>query len=366
MKVSFLNLRKQQAGLKEKLLATTSNIIEEGWYIGGKYVEQFEHAFSEYLKAGSCISCANGTDALELILRGFGIGKGDEVIVPSFTWVSDAEVVHAVGARPVFADIPMDSYCIAEETIANLITSKTKAIIVVHLYGSPCDMDPIINLGKKYGIKVIEDCAQAHGASYKGKMVGTIGDAAAFSFYPTKNLGALGDGGAIVTNDAALAHTVRLLKDHGQKARDKHVAIGTNSRLDALQAAVLSLKLSYLDQWNDERRRLAQIYLSGMNKMNVKLPDNKIDRVFHLFVIQTAFRNQLKEYLSEHGIETAIHYPTPIHKIEAYQVSEVLPNSERATREVLSLPLYPGMEDAEVEYVIKHIKAFMSKDTQNL
>ncbi|UII30197.1 DegT/DnrJ/EryC1/StrS family aminotransferase [Fulvivirga ulvae] len=360
MKVSFLDLKRQQAEIKEKLLTTTSNIIEEGWYIGGKHVTQFEHAFSGYLKAENCISCANGTDALELILKGFGIGKGDEVIVPSFTWVSDAEVVHAVGARPVFADIPMDSYCISGETIANLITSKTKAIIVVHLYGIPCHMDPIINLGKEYGIKVIEDCAQAHGASYMGKKVGTIGDAAAFSFYPTKNLGALGDGGAIITNDATLAQTVRLLKDHGQKARDEHVAIGENSRLDALQAAVLSLKLSYLDQWNDERRRLAQIYLSGMNKLDMKLPDNGIDRVFHLFVIQTALRNQLRKYLSEHGIETAIHYPVPIHKIEAYQVSEVLPNSERAAGEVLSLPLYPGMEDAEVEYILDHVKAFMS------
>lgn len=363
MKVPFLDLRRQQAEIKGKLLATTSNIIEEGWYIGGKHVEQFEQAFSGYLKAENCISCANGTDALELILRGFGIGQGDEVIVPSFTWVSDAEVVHAVGARPVFADIPVGSYCISEETIANLITSKTKAIIVVHLYGSPCDMDPIIDLGKEYGIKVIEDCAHAYGASYKGKKVGAIGDAAAFSFYPTKNLGALGDGGAIITNDAALAQTVRLLKDHGQKARDKHIAIGKNSRLDALQAAVLSLKLSYLDQWNDERRRLAQIYLSDMNRLNMKLPDNGIDRVFHLFVIQTALRNQLREYLLAQGIETAIHYPTPIHKIEAYQVSEVLPNSERAADEVLSLPLYPGMEDAEVEYVLDHIKAFMSKAT---
>lgn len=360
MKIKFLDLKKQQSLIQDDLSHLAAEIIEKGWYIGGSYVERFENDFAAYLGAKYCVSCGNGTDALELILKGYNIGAGDEVIVPSFTWVSDAEAVHAVGATPVLVDIDRHGYNISSATIESRITPKTKAIIVVHLYGIPCDMESIMLLSRKYGIKVIEDCAQAHGATWAGKKAGTIGDAGSFSFYPTKNLGALGDGGAVTTNDENLAKSIQLIKDHGQESRDNHILIGRNSRLDTMQAAFLSLKLPYLDEWNLERERLAQIYLQGLEGLDLILPVNNPERVFHLFVIQTQLRDQIKQYLNKHGIETAIHYPNPIHSIQIYSLGYTLPNSERAASEVLSLPLYRGLQDKEVEYVIKIIKQFFS------
>jgi len=358
MKIPFLDIKRQQSSIQEELNAVAQDVIQGGWFIGGEYVDRFEKDFAKYNGIDHCVSCGNGTDALELILRGLDIGQGDEVIIPSFTWVSDAEVIKAVGAEIVFADIEAESFNISAETIAPCITPGTKAIIVVHLYGIPCDMEPILALAKKHSIKVIEDCAHAHGAIYKGKKVGSWGDASAFSFYPTKNLGALGDGGAVLTHDHKLAEKISLLSNHGQVQRDEHVMIGRNSRLDTLQAAFLSVKLKYLDEWNEERRRLAQIYLEGLKGADIILPSNDIERVFHLFVIRTKKRDALKNFLFEQGIETAIHYPKAIHQIDAYQTDITLLNSEKAVEEVLSLPLYRGLSEEEVSKVVDEICLF--------
>lgn len=359
MKIPFLNLDYQHRPIAQEMLQVTADVIKKGWFIGGERVHEFEQAFADYLGGVHCVGCGNGTDALELVLRAFGIGNGDEVIIPSFTWVSDVEAVVAVGATPVYADLPENGYAITAETISPLISDRTRAIIVVHLYGIPVDLDPILKLAKERNIKVIEDCAQAHGATYRGKKVGTLGDAGTFSFYPTKNLGALGDGGAVVTRDEQVAENIRLMTNHGQKERDIHLSIGRNSRLDPLQAAYLTLKLSHLDEWNEKRKQLAELYTEGLQTVNMTLPGFTDESIVHLFVIQSSQRDKLRDYLLKMGIETAIHYPKPIHKLKPYEVEGLtLAYSEHVARRVLSLPLYPGLEVKALEYIVDCLKRF--------
>ena len=358
MKIPFLNIKPQHEALKAELEQVMAEVVDSGWYVGGQVVETFENDFAQYIGAKNCISCGNGTDALELILEGYEIGEGDEVIIPSFTWVSDGESVVRAGAKPVFADVEVNTFNLSVERIRQLITKKTKAIIAVHLFGLPAELDAIKDLCIEKGIKLIEDCAHAHGAVYDTQKVGGIGDAALFSFYPTKNLGALGDGGAVVTNDQRLADRIRLIKDHGQVVRDKHVLAGRNSRLDTLQAAVLSVKLKYLDQSNKERARLADIYLKALADTDLRLPKKQEGRIWHLFTVLSKQRDELKAHLAKVGIQTAIHYPTPIHKMEAFKNEISLPNAEKISNQILSLPLFPGLKEAEIEYVVEGIKSF--------
>ncbi len=358
--IKFLDLKALHAPIQDELSEAVQRVVASGWYIGGEEVRQFEEDFASYLKVGHCIGCASGTDALELILRAFGIGPGDEVIVPAMTWVSDAEAVKLVGATPVFADVLENEYTIDPRSISGQITERTRAIIAVHLYGLPCRMTEIMELAKKRDIKVIEDCAHSHGATLGGMKTGGLGDAAALSFYPTKNLGALGDAGAVTTNDPAVAEKIRLLSDHGQPTRDKHVLIGKTSRLDPIQAAVLNVKLKYLDQWNEVRASNARHFLEALQDTGLKLPyvPEGVTHVYHQFVIQSKQRNRLRDYLLTQGIETAIHYPKalpdlPIYNCERYRAGD-FPVSERLSQTALSLPILA--EASMQNHLVKQIK----------
>lgn len=359
MKVPFLDINKQHDSIRHKLDEAVAKVINSGWFIGGEYVERFENEFASYLDAQHCVTCGNGTDALELILEAYEIGAGDEVIIPSFTWVSDAEAVVRAGAKPVFADVAIDTFNLSVENIRPLITNQTKAVIAVHLFGLPADLAPLKSLCDTHDIKLIEDCAQAHGAVYQNQKVGTIGDAALFSFYPTKNLGALGDGGAVVAYSSDLADRIRLIKDHGQPVRDQHLLAGRNSRLDSLQAAVLSLKLKHLDAWNVERARLAAVYLKELENTSIKLPLMQQGRVWHLFTVLSAQRDELKDHLAKADIQTAVHYPTPLHKMNTFKHELSLPNAEIISSQILSLPLYPGLTETQQAHVINTIKRFL-------
>jgi len=358
MKVPFLDINKQHDSIRHALDEAIAKVINSGWFIGGEYVERFENEFATYLGAKHCVTCGNGTDALELILEAYEIGAGDEVIIPSFTWVSDAEAVVRAGAKPVFADVAIDTFNLSVENIRPLITDQTKAVIAVHLFGLHADLSSLKSLCNAQEIKLIEDCAQAHGAVYQNQKVGTIGDAALFSFYPTKNLGALGDGGAVVTNSTDLADRIRLIKDHGQPVRDQHLLAGRNSRLDSLQAAVLSLKLKHLDAWNAERARLAAVYLKELENTSLKLPRMQKGRVWHLFTVLSEHRDELKDHLAKADIQTAVHYPTPLHKMNAFKHELSLPNAEQISDQILSLPIYPGLTKVQQAHVIDTIKRF--------
>lgn len=357
MKIPFFDLKRQYSDLKSEIDAAMLQVLDKGWFIGGEVVKQFEDNFAHYVGTEHCVGCGNGTDGMELILRAYGIGPGDEVVVSAFTWISDAEVVSLVGAQVVFADVLPGTLCIDPVQLEKAITPKTKAIIAVHLYGLPCEMDEILSIARKYDIKVIEDCAQAHGATYKDQKVGSIGDAGAFSFYPTKNLGAYGDGGAVVTNDEKLAQKIRLLANHGQSERDTHVIEGRNSRLDVVQAAVLDVKLKYLDGWNDRRREIAAAYntaLENTEMIRPVAPDHSA-HVYHLYVVQTASRDELLKHLEGKGIKTAIHYPKALNQMEVYGYLNLkernFPIASQAAAEVLSLPVFPELKGEEIEAV---------------
>lgn len=363
MKVPFVDLGRQYLDIKEDIDSSIQSVIREAAFIGGKYVKHFENLFADYLSMSHCISCANGTDSIEIILTAMGIGQGDEVIVPALSWFSTAEAVSNVGAKPVFVDVNVVSRNIDVESIESSITKRTKAIIPVHLYGNPADMDIVMMIAKKYNLFVIEDCAQAHGAQYKGVQVGTIGHAASFSFYPGKNLGAYGDAGAIVTNDNQIAAVCRQIANHGQEKKHNHLRVGRNSRLDGIHASILSAKLPYLEKWNSERIRVARLYDSLLSPAAGKPAINNIDRhVFHLYVISVSKRDALAEYLSRFGIDTAIHYPTPLPMLKPY-ISDIyenqFPNAVKLTNSILSLPIFPELRNEEVEYVALKVNAFI-------
>lgn len=364
MRVPFVSFKPLEKELDSQLRGAFERVFENSWYIDGNEDKAFEKAFAEYCHSEYCVGVGNGLDALLLVLKAWGIGEGDEVIVPSNTYIATALAVTYVGAKPVFVEPDIRTYNIDPALIEEKITPKTKAIMPVHLYGQACDMDPILAIAKKHGLKVLEDCAQAHGATYKGKIIGSFGDAAGFSFYPGKNLGALGDAGATVTNDKALADHVRALGNYGSDYKYHHIYKGNNSRLDELQAAFLSAKLPLMDKVNDDRRATAKKYLEGITNPLITLPYVMPEcvPVWHLFAIRCNKRDELAAYLEEKGIGTNKHYPIPMHLQDCYADLGIkkgdLPIAEEISDTELSIPMYYGMTDEEVQYVIDCINGF--------
>lgn len=362
MKVPFLDLRAAHVELEDRLAGAFQRVLRSGWYILGEEVERFEREFAAYCGARHCIGAANGLEALQLILRAYGVGASDEIIVPSNTYIATWLAASECGARPVPVEPDERTYNIDPRRIEAAITRRTRAIIAVHLYGLPAAMAPIREVAGKRGIKVIEDAAQAHGARYRGTAAGALGDAAGFSFYPSKNLGALGDAGAVTTDDDALADRVRVLRNYGSRAKYHNEKKGYNSRLDELQAALLREKLGVLDQWNARRSALAQRYLEGLAGLPLTLPHVPPDcrPAWHLFVVRTRARDALVQRLAESGIGTLIHYPIPPHLQPAYAElglgPESLPISEAIHREVVSLPLWPQMSEEQVDFVIGGVR----------
>jgi dTDP-4-amino-4,6-dideoxygalactose transaminase len=360
MKVPFLDLQAAYSELATELDEAYHRVTHAGWYILGSEVESFENEFAAYCEAEHCIGVGNGLDALHLIVRAYGIGPGDEVIVPANTYIATWLAVTHAGAMPVPVEPESSTYNLAPVRIEQAITERTKAILAVHLYGQPADMDPINALAGKYGIKVIEDCAQAHGARYKGRRIGRLGNAAGFSFYPGKNLGALGDGGAVVTNDSELADRIRIMRNYGSRIKYRNEIIGFNSRLDELQAALLRVKLAKLDEWNERRRLVASRYLKELSRNSeIILPHvpEWADPVWHLFVIRHPRRDALQKSLADVGLGTMIHYPIPPHLQAAYRElghrKGDFSVAEHMANEVLSLPMGPHLLKSDAERVIE-------------
>ena len=364
MKIPFVTFRPMERELNDDIRTAFDRVFTRSWYIEGVEDEAFEKAFAEYCGTKYCVGVGNGLDALMLALKALGIGDGDEVIVPSNTYIATALAVTYVGATPVFVEPDIRTFNIDPALIEAAITGRTKAIMPVHLYGQACDMDPIMAVAKKYGLKVVEDCAQAHGATYKGQKIGTFGDAAGFSFYPGKNLGALGDAGAVVTNDKELADKIRALGNYGSDYKYHHIYKGNNSRLDELQAAFLAAKLPLLEKMNAERRRVAKLYTEGINNPKVITPYVNPDcvPVWHIYGIRCAERDALEKYLNDKGIGTNKHYPIPMHMQECYKDLNIpqgaLPVAEEISATELSIPMYYGMTDEEIQYVIDAINEF--------
>lgn len=351
--------------IREELDKAYERVIENSHFIQGEECKKFEEEYATYCGTKYCVGVATGLDAILLILRAMDIGVGDEVIVPSNTFIATALAVSYAGAKPVFVEPEIETYNIDVHKIEDKITDKTRAIIAVHLQGRSADMDSINSIARKYGLKVIEDAAQAHGAKYKGIRVGALSDAAAFSFYPGKNLGALGDGGCITTNDKGIADKVRALGNYGSDYKYHHIYQGVNSRLDEMQAAFLRVKLPHLDHWNEQRRIVAEKYFAGINNPLIILPckaTEKYEHIYHVFVIRCEHRDKLESYLLDRGINTVKHYPIPIHMQIAYKNLNIregeLPIAEKISKTVLSIPMYYGMTDEEVNYVIECLNKF--------
>lgn len=359
MKIPFSTLQYMHEQIKPEALEALERCYKKSWFIQGEECAAFESEFATYCESKYCIGVGNGLDAIYIILRALGIGAGDEVIVPSHTFIATALAVKYCGATPVFCEIDEQSFNIDHKLIEACITKKAKAIIAVHLYGQAAEMEEINSVAQKYGLPVIEDAAQAHGAIYNGKKVGSLSIAAAFSFYPGKNLGALGDGGAITTSDKALAHNIRAIANYGSSEKYVHEYAGVNSRLDEIQAAVLRVKLRKLDIWNEERRSIINKYCIGIKNPNIILPlkESEERHVWHLFVVRCNKRDELKKYLETKGIGTVIHYPIPMHLQGAFAELAIqkgaLPVAEAVSKSVLSLPLYIGMSDAELGFVVE-------------
>lgn len=362
MKVPFATFDIMHQQIRQEMIDKFTEIYDAGYFIQGEECAAFEKEFAAYCNAAHCVGCANGLDAIQIILRAMEIGPGDEVIVPANTFIATALAVTYTGATPVLVDPDADTYNIGANGLEQALTERTKAIIPVHLYGQPADMDAVNDFAKKHGLRVIEDAAQAHGATYKGRVVGSLADAAAFSFYPGKNLGALGDAGAIVTNDESIARKARAIGNYGSDRKYHHIYPGLNSRLDEIQAGLLRIKLRRLDEYNEFRRKVAHMYLEGICSPQVVLPRVKKGNthVWHIFPIMTKRRDALQAYLKELGIGTLCHYPTAIHNQLAYKglVHGSLPIAERLSAEELSLPLFLGMTDEQVQYVIDAINQF--------
>ncbi|MCV3427473.1 DegT/DnrJ/EryC1/StrS family aminotransferase [Campylobacter sp. IFREMER_LSEM_CL1904] len=355
--ISFLDLHKINARFEDEIKDKINEVINSGWYILGKQCVNFETNFAKYCGVKHCIGVANGLDALRIIIKAYEFNKDDEIIVPANTYIASILAITDNLCKPVLIEPDINTYNINAKSIEDKITNKTKAIMVVHLYGQVCDMKPIYTLAKKYNLKIIEDCAQAHGANFKEKKVGSLGDAAGFSFYPGKNLGALGDAGCITTNDDLLASKIRALANYGSHKKYENLYAGLNSRLDELQAGILDIKLKYLDSDNQKRKEIADYYMKNIRNENIVLPKIDIDHVWHLFVIRTNFRDKLQKYLNENNIQTIIHYPIPPHKQECYKDFNnlSLPITEQIHNEVLSLPISPVMTQDEIKQVVEAI-----------
>jgi len=366
--IPILDLKAQYAAIEQEIDAAIKEVLLSGQFILGPAVRELEEKVAAYCECKYGVGVASGTDALRLTLMALGIGPGDEVITTPFTFIATANTISHCGARPVFVDIDPRTYNIDPAAIEAAITERTKAIVPVHLYGQPADMDPIMELAEAHGLYVIEDAAQAIGARYKGRRVGSIGHAGCLSFYPTKNLGAYGDGGMVVTNDAALAEKVDILRRQGCKRRKYHAEVlGFNSRLDSLQAAILKVKLKYLDDWNEARRWVAQRYNELLAGLPVTTPYESPDvyHVYHQYTIRAPQRDALAAHLKEHGIGTMVYYPVPLHQQELYASlgygENSLPASETASQEVLSLPMYPELTEEQQAAVAQAIQEFYGK-----
>ena len=364
MRVPFVSFKPMERELDAELRAAFERVYENSWYIEGKEDAAFEEDFAKYVGTKYCVGVGNGLDALILALKALGIGEGDEVIVPSNTYIATVLAVTYVGATPVLVEPDIDTFNISPMLIEEKVTDKTKAIMPVHLYGQPCDMDPIMDIAHKYGLYVVEDCAQAHGATYKGKAIGTFGDVSGFSFYPGKNLGALGDAGAVVTDNKELADKIRALGNYGSDYKYHHIYKGNNSRLDEMQAAFLSVKLPHLTRMNEARRQIANKYLEGIVNPQIILPyvSDEVEHVWHIFGIRCNRRDELAEYLNEHGIMTNKHYPIPIHMQDCYKdlgfKKGDFPIAEEISTTELSLPMYYGMTEEEINHVINIVNNF--------
>jgi dTDP-3-amino-3,4,6-trideoxy-alpha-D-glucose transaminase len=381
--VPFARMDRADPALLEELLGTVREVAEQGAFTLGDHVEAFEHEFAAYCESDFAVGVSSGTEALVLALRALAIGPGDEVIVPANSFIATAEAVSAVGATPLPVDVDPDSHLLTAEIVARNLTPRVRCVIPVHLFGATVDLDPILALAGEAGIEVIEDACQAHGARYRGRRVGTLGALGCFSFYPAKNLGAWGDGGAVVTSTPELADRVRLLRSHGERPRYHHRVVGSTARLDALQAAVLRRKLTRLDGWNDERRRLGAALRERLSSLGegqgtadggggavvdpVRLPFAGADHVHHLFVVRCEQRDALREHLAQRGVATGIHYPVPIHRTLAYADLGLppgsLPVSEALAERICSLPIFPGMSEVELEQVARATASFAAGAT---
>jgi dTDP-4-amino-4,6-dideoxygalactose transaminase len=357
MKVPFVDLKALHAPISADLATAIDRVMRNTAFIQGAEVKAFEDAFAKYLGVRHCIAVNSGTAALHLALLGLGIEPGDEVITVSHTFIATSEAISAVGATPVFVDVDPVTYTMDPAKVEAVITSRTRAILPVHLYGYPAEMEALLAIAKRHNLHLVEDACQAHGAKYKGQMAGSMGVAGCFSFYPGKNLGACGEGGAMVTNDDALAQKVRMLREHGSVQKYVHVLPGYNFRLEGLQGAVLAVKLPHLDNWNDRRREVAKRYHQRLAGQGIKLPTEQshAHHVYHLYVIQTDDREGLRHHLAQRGIETGLHYPIPLHQQEAYASlgyrTGDFPVTENATQRILSLPMYPDIPMEAVDYV---------------
>ena len=361
--VPFVDLTRQHGAIVNEIQTAVQDVIASGWFILGPQVEAFEHEFARFCDTQYGVGVGNGLDAIFFLLKAYGIGPGDEVIVPSNTFIATWLAVSQVGATIIAVEPDSRTYNMCPERVKEAITSRTKCIIPVHLYGQPADMDPIMDIAQQHGLIVIEDSAQAQGALYKGRPTGSLGHAAATSFYPGKNLGALGDGGAIVTNDAKIAEKVRVLRNYGSTKKYHHIEQGQNSRLDEIQAAVLRVKLKMLDSWNEDRRSLAARYTEHLKGSSVVTPftPDWASPVWHLYVIESDRRDALQAHLQAHGVQTVIHYPIPPHQQPCYSATHghlSFPLAEQQAQRILSLPIFPGLRPDEQDRVIEVIKSF--------
>ncbi len=362
--IKVIDLAAEYQRIRDEIDEGLRELIEAQHFTDGGHIKRFEEEFAEYLGVKYCIGVSSGSTALDLSMMALGIGKGDEVLLPSFTFIATAEAASHVGARPVFVDSDYQTQNLDVEMMKGLLTKKTKAIIPVHLYGNPCDMDALMDFARSNNLMVIEDAAQSQGALYKGKKVSTIGDTGCFSFYPAKNLGAYGHAGAAVTDDERIAEKIRLLANHGRWAHYNHQMVGFNYRIDSIQAKVLSIKLRHLDDWNERRRKMARLYSESLKDLPIGIPKETETPVYHLYVIRMAEREKLVQWLKENEIETRIHYPLPLHLQPAYRhlgyKEGDLPVCERLSKEVVSLPLYPYIEEEKVRFVIEKVREFFS------
>lgn len=359
--IPLVGLFDQYQTIKSEIDAAIQNVITSSAFVGGDEVRRFETEFAAYCEARACVGVGNGTDALYLTLRALGIGPGDEVITVAHTFIATSEAISMTGAKAVFIDVTEDTMLMDPALIEAAITPRTKAIVPVHLYGQSCDMDAIMEIARNHDLKVVEDAAQAHGGRWRGQRVGSIGDAATFSFYPGKNLGAFGDAGAVVSQDEGLIERIRMLANHGRLEKYTHKMEGVNSRLDGMQAAILRVKLRHLDEWNAKRRAHADFYLESLSasEFRPQAVHPNAEPVWHLFVVRLADREALQKKLKDEGIATGIHYPVPLHIQPAYQERQIplgsLPVTERVASQVVSLPMYPELSQAQLESVVNAI-----------
>ena len=365
MEIKFVDLKKQYQSIKSEIDQAISDVIVKTAFIKGEYVEDFEKKFSKSYGVKHVISCANGTDALYISLKALNISAGDEVITTASSWISTSETITQAGCKVVFVDIEPDSYTIDPVEIERKITKRTKAIIPVHLYGNPANMSKIMKIASKHGIYVIEDCAQAHFATWDDKNVGTFGDAGTFSFYPGKNLGAYGDAGCIITNDDEFAYRARIYSNHGQTKKHDHMIEGINSRMDGIQAAVLTVKLNYIDKWTQLRIQHAKYYnkiFKNISEIKTPIINDRAKHVFHLYVVRVRDREKLIHYLRDRNIQTALHYPTPLPFLKAYKYlkhsRDDFPIVDSYANKILSLPIFPEMNKNEIEFIVDSIYEF--------